>query len=324
MGRGPAAKIAPTKVRIGINGFGRFGRLVARVALERDDIELVAVNDPFISTDYMAYMFKYDSAHGQMKKAEIYAQDLNTLSFGGKKVAVYGHKDLSKIPWGKHRADYVVECTGNYTEKERAAVHLKGGAKKVIITGFSKDAPMFVMGVNERDYKPEHNVVAMASCTTNCLTPLMKVLHERFGIAEAQMTTVHSLTATKTSKDAPSLTDWRGGVSTGFDVIPSSTSATKAIGKLLPGLNGKVRGVAYRVPTPDVSLVDLNVRFNRRVPYEEICEAIREESEGKLKGILGYTEDDHISTDFIGDTRSSIFEAKAGLALSDNFVNLVS
>ncbi|KAG0582089.1 hypothetical protein KC19_3G033200 [Ceratodon purpureus] len=326
-GAGAAAKLLPAgtgKVRIGINGFGRFGRLVARVALDRDDIELVAVNDPFTSTDYMAYMFTYDTVHGQKCKADIYAQDAHTLSFAGKKVAVYGHKDLSKIPWSKHRVDYVVECTGNYTDKERAAAHLKGGAKKVIITGFSKDAPTFVMGVNERDYRPEHNVVAMASCTTNCMAPLVKVLHDRFGVGEALMTTVHSLTATNKSLDGPSLKDWRSGPAAGFNLIPSSTTASKAIGRLIPTLNGKVRSMAFRVPTPDASLVDLTVRLNRRVSYEDICGAIREEAEGKMKGILGYSDEDPVSSEFIGDSRSSIFDAKAGFALADNFVKLVA
>lgn len=329
-GAGTAVKVSQTagrleKVRIGINGFGRFGRLVARVALERDDIELVVVNDPFISTDYMAYMFAYDSVHGQKcAMADIYAQDAHTVSFAGKKVAVYGQKDLAKIPWGKHRVDYVVECTGNYTDKDRAAAHLKGGAKKVIITGYSKDAPTFIVGVNERDYRPEHNVVSMAGCTTNCMIPLMKVLHDRFGVAEAQMTTVHSLTAITKSLEGPSLKDWRSGAVAGFNLIPSSTTASKAIGRLIPTLNGKIRSQAFRIPTPDASLVDLTVRFYRRVPYEEICAAIREEAEGKMKDILGYSDDDPVSSEFVGDSRSGIFDAKAGFAMADNFVKLVA
>ncbi|XP_073385258.1 glyceraldehyde-3-phosphate dehydrogenase, cytosolic isoform X1 [Physcomitrium patens] len=327
MGRGTKTPPASPKekLRIGINGFGRFGRLVARVALESDDVELVAVNDPFISTDYMAYMFTFDTVHGQkLAKSDIYAQDSHTLSFAGKKVAVYGQKDLAKIPWSKHRADYVVECTGNYTDKDRASAHLKGGAKKVIITGFSKDAPTFVVGVNEREYRPEHNVVSMGGCTTNCMTPLMKVLHERFGVAEALMTTVHSLTATKKSLDGPSLKEWRSGAAAGFNLIPSSTTASKAIGRLIPTLNGKVRSIAFRVPTPDASLVDLTVKLNRRVPYEEICAAIREEADGKMKGILGYNDNDPASCEFIGDSRSSIFDSKAGFALAENFVKLVA
>jgi glyceraldehyde 3-phosphate dehydrogenase len=313
------------KIRIGINGFGRFGRLVARVALERDDIELVAVNDPFISTDYMAYMLTYDTVHGHnCSEADIYAQDSHTLSFDGKKVVVYGHKDLAKIPWSKHRADYVVECTGNYTDKGRAAAHLKGGAKKVIITGFSKDAPTFVVGVNERDYRPEHNVVAMASCTTNCMTPLIKVLHDRFGVAEALMTTVHSLTATKKSVAGPSLKFWRSGAAAGFNLIPSSTTASQAVGRLIPSLHGKIRSRAFRVPTPDASLVDLTVRLNRRVSYEDVCGAIREEAEGKMKGVLGYCEEDPMSSEFVGDSRSSVFDAKAGFSMQDNFVKIVA
>ncbi|KAG0599824.1 hypothetical protein M758_12G181300 [Ceratodon purpureus] len=321
MGKGASAKIIPQKIRIGINGFGRFGRLVARVALERDDIELVAVNDPFVSTDYMAYMFKYDTVHGRKTKSDIYAEDEETLTFDGKKVTVFKHKELSEIPWSEHGVDYVVECTGNYTTKERAAEHLKGGAKKVIITGFSKDAPMFVMGVNECEYRPEYNVVAMASCTTNCLTPLVKVLHERFGVVEGVMTTVHSLTATQKLLDGPSLRDWRGGCA---NIIASSTSATKAIGRLIPCMDGRIRGMAFRVPTPDASLMDLVVKLDQRVSYEQVCEAIREEAEGPLKGILGYTELDCASTDFIGDSRSSILDAKAGLALDNGFLKFVA
>lgn len=321
MGRGAAAKLVPEKIRIGINGFGRFGRLVARVALERNDIELVAVNDPFISTDYMAYMFKYDTVHGRMTKTDIYAEDEETLRFGDKQVTVLRCKELSEIPWSEHRVDYVVECTGNYTTKERAAEHLKGGAKKVIITGFSKDAPMFVMGVNEREYRPEYNVVAMASCTTNCLTPLVKVLHDRFGVLEGVMTTVHSLTATQKFLDGPSLKDWRGGCA---NIIASSTSATKAIGRLIPCMDGRLRGVAFRVPTADASLIDLVVKLDREVSYERVCEAIKEEAEGQLKGILGYTEDDDSSASFVGDSRSSILDAKAGLSLGNGFVKLVA
>ncbi|KAG0555475.1 hypothetical protein KC19_12G171900 [Ceratodon purpureus] len=275
----------------------------------------------------MAYMFTYDTVHGhKCGKGEIYAQDANTLSFAGKKVAVYGHKDLAKIPWSKHRADYVVECTGNYTDKDRAAAHLKGGAKKVIITGFSKDAPTFVVGVNEKDYRPEHNVVAMASCTTNCMTPLVKVLHDRFGVAEALMTTVHSLTATKTQTlEGPSLKDWRSGAPAGFNLIPSSTTASKAVDRLIPSLKGKIRSVAFRVPTPDASLVDLTIRLNKRASYEDICGAVREEAEGKMKGVLGYSDDDLVkSSEFIGDSRSCIFDAKAGFALAENFVKIVA
>jgi glyceraldehyde 3-phosphate dehydrogenase len=312
------------KVKIGINGFGRIGRLVARVALQRDDVELVAVNDPFITTDYMTYMFKYDTVHGQWKHHDIKVKDSKTLLFGDKPVTVFGVRNPEEIPWAETGAEIVVESTGVFTDKDKAAAHLKGGAKKVIISAPSKDAPMFVVGVNEKEYKPEFNVVSNASCTTNCLAPLAKVINDRFGIVEGLMTTVHSITATQKTVDGPSSKDWRGGRAASFNIIPSSTGAAKAVGKVLPALNGKLTGMAFRVPTVDVSVVDLTVRLEKKATYEQIKAAIKEESEGKLKGILGYTEDDVVSTDFIGDNRSSIFDAKAGIALNDNFVKLVS
>ncbi|XP_024363295.1 glyceraldehyde-3-phosphate dehydrogenase, cytosolic isoform X2 [Physcomitrium patens] len=321
MGKGASGKIIPEKVRIGINGFGRFGRLVARVALERNDIELVAVNDPFISTDYMAHMFKYDTVHGRMTEADIYAEDEQTFSFSGKKVAILGFKELSEIPWGEHGVDFVVECTGNYSMKDQAAEHLKGGAKKVIITGFSKDAPMFVVGVNECDYRSEYNVVSMASSTTNCLTPLVKVLNDKFGVVEGVMTTVHSLTATEKLLDRPSRKDLRDGCA---NIIASTTSATKAIGRLIPRMNGKIKGMAFRVPTADASLIDVAFKLDQCVSYEQVCEAIKEEAEGSLKGILGYTEEDAASTDFIGDSRSCILDAKAGLSLGNGYFKLMA
>lgn len=312
------------KIKIGINGFGRIGRLVARVALTRDDIELVAVNDPFISTDYMNYMFKYDSVHGQWKHNEVKVKDSKTLLFGEKPVAVFGCRNPEEIPWGEVGAEYVVESTGVFTDKEKAAAHLKAGAKKVVISAPSKDAPMFVVGVNEHQYKSDLNIVSNASCTTNCLAPLAKVINDKFGIVEGLMTTVHATTATQKTVDGPSNKDWRGGRGAGFNIIPSSTGAAKAVGKVLPVLNGKLTGMAFRVPTADVSVVDLTVRLEKSATYDEIKAAIKEESEGKLKGILGYTEDAVVSTDFIGDSRSSIFDAQAGIALSDNFVKLVS
>uniref|UniRef100_A0A0C9S6V5 Glyceraldehyde-3-phosphate dehydrogenase n=1 Tax=Wollemia nobilis TaxID=56998 RepID=A0A0C9S6V5_9CONI len=312
------------KIKIGINGFGRIGRLVARVALQRDDIELVAVNDPFISTEYMSYMFKFDSVHGQWKKHEVKVRDSKTLLFGEKTVAVFGFRNPEEIPWGEVGAEYVVESTGVFTDKEKASAHLKAGAKKVIISAPSKDAPMFVVGVNEHEYKPELNIVSNASCTTNCLAPLAKVINDKFGIVEGLMTTVHSITATQKTVDGPSMKDWRGGRGAGFNIIPSSTGAAKAVGKVLPALNGKLTGMAFRVPTPDVSVVDLTVRLEKPATYEQIKAAIKAESEGSMKGILGYTEEDVVSTDFIGDSRSSIFDAKAGIALSENFVKLVS
>ncbi|GLU02184.1 hypothetical protein SLE2022_194470 [Rubroshorea leprosula] len=278
------------KVKIGINGFGRIGRLVARVALQRDDVELVAVNDPFISTDYMTYMFK----------------------------------NPEEIPWGETGAEFVVESTGVFTDQDKAVAHLKGGAKKVIISAPSKDAPMFVVGVNEKDYKPDLNVVSNASCTTNCLAPLAKVIQDKFGIVEGLMTTVHSITATQKTVDGPSMKDWRGGRAASFNIIPSSTGAAKVVGKVLPSLNGKLTGMAFRVPTVDVSVVDLTVRLEKKATYDDIKNAIKEASQGPMKGILGYTEDDVVSTDFVGDSRSSIFYAKAGIALNDNFVKLVS
>nr|AHB86970.1 glyceraldehyde 3-phosphate dehydrogenase [Sedum alfredii] len=312
------------KIKIGINGFGRIGRLVARVALQRDDIELVAVNDPFINTEYMTYMFKYDSTHGQWKHHEVKVKDANTLLFAEKPVTVFGFRNPEEIPWGEVGAEYVVESTGVFTDKEKAAAHLKGGAKKVVISAPSGNAPMFVVGVNEKEYTSDIDIVSNASCTTNCLAPLAKVINDRFGIVEGLMTTVHAMTATQKTVDGPSMKDWRGGRAASFNIIPSSTGAAKAVGKVLPALNGKLTGMAFRVPTVDVSVVDLTVRLEKAATYDEIKAAIKEESEGALKGILGYTEDDVVSTDFLGDSRSSIFDAKAGIALNGNFVKLVS
>ncbi|PPD74865.1 hypothetical protein GOBAR_DD28197 [Gossypium barbadense] len=302
------------KIKIGINGFGRIGRLVARVALQSNDIELVAVNDPFITTDYMTYMFKYDSVHGQWKHHELKVKDSKTLLFGERPVTVFGIRNPEEIPWGETGADYVVESTGVFTDKDKAAAHLKGGAKKVVISAPSKDAPMFVVGVNEKEYKSDLNIVSNASCTTNCLAPLAKVIHDKFGIVEATQKTV----------DGPSMKDWRGGRAASFNIIPSSTGAAKAVGKVLPALNGKLTGMAFRVPTVDVSVVDLTVRLEKAASYEDIKAAIKKESETNLKGILGYVDEDLVSTDFVGDSRSSIFDAKAGIALSDKFVKLVA
>ncbi|KAK6928469.1 Glyceraldehyde 3-phosphate dehydrogenase, catalytic domain [Dillenia turbinata] len=324
------------KVKIGINGFGRIGRLVARVALQSEDVELVAINDPFITVDYMTYMFKYDSVHGQWKHHELKVKDDKTLLFGDRPVTVFGYRNPEEIPWGETGAEYVVESTGVFTDKDKAAAHLKGGAKKVVISAPSKDAPMFVCGVNEKEYTSDIDIVSNASCTTNCLAPLAKVIHDKFGIVEGLMTTVHSITgnsqslcpkclsATQKTVDGPSMKDWRGGRGASFNIIPSSTGAAKAVGKVLPALNGKLTGMAFRVPTPDVSVVDLTVRLDKPASYNDIKAAIKEASETDLKGILGYTEDDVVSTDFLGDNRSSIFDAKAGIALSDSFVKLVS
>ncbi|XVE74840.1 hypothetical protein DITRI_Ditri12bG0050400 [Diplodiscus trichospermus] len=312
------------KIKIGINGFGRIGRLVARVALQRNDVELVAVNDPFITTDYMTYMFKYDSVHGQWKHHDVKVKDSKTLLFGEKPVTVFGIRNPEEIPWAEAGAEFVVESAGVFTDKNKAAAHLKGGAKKVVISAPSKDAPMFVVGVNEKEYKPELDIVSNASCTTNCLAVLAKVIHEKFGIVEGLMSTVHAITASQKTVDGPSMKDWRGGRAASFNVIPSSTGAAKAVGKVLPALNGKLTGMSFRVPTVDVSVVDLTVRLEKSASYDEIKAAIKEESEGRLKGILGYTEEDVVSTDFIGDSRSSIFDAKAGIALNGNFMKLVS
>ncbi|XP_014506952.1 glyceraldehyde-3-phosphate dehydrogenase, cytosolic [Vigna radiata var. radiata] len=312
------------KVKIGINGFGRIGRLVARVAMQRDDVELVAVNDPFISIDYMTYMFKYDTVHGQFKNCDVKTKDDKTLLFGSSSVSVYGFRNPEEIPWGEAGADYVVESTGVFTDKDKASAHLKGGVKKVIISAPSKDAPMFVVGVNEKEYKSDIAVVSNASCTTNCLAPLAKVIHEKFGIVEGLMSTVHSMTATQKTVDGPSMKDWRGGRAASCNIIPSSTGAAKAVAKVLPALNNKLTGMAFRVPTVDVSVVDLTVRLEKGASYDEIKAAVKEASEGSMKGILGYTEDDVVSTDFVGDNRSSIFDAKAGISLNNNFVKLVS
>ncbi|CAF0711991.1 unnamed protein product [Adineta steineri] len=308
-------------VKIGINGFGRIGRLVFRCALEQG-VKIVGINDPFIPAEYMVYMFKYDSTHGKFK-GEVTHKD-NKLIVNGAEIAVFTEKDPEQIPWGKLGAEYVVESTGVFTTIDKCQAHLKAGAKKVVITAPSADAPMFVMGVNEDKYTGKETVLSNASCTTNCLAPLAKVIHEKFGIVEALMTTVHSYTATQKTVDGPSNKDWRGGRGAAQNIIPSSTGAAKAVGKVIPDLNGKLTGMAFRVPTPNVSVVDLTCRLNKGAKYEEICATIKEAANGPLKGILGYTDEEVVSTDFIGDTHSSIFDAKAGISLNDNFVKLVS
>lgn len=311
------------KTRIGINGFGRIGRLVHRIATSRDDMDVVAVNDPFIDVKYMAYMFKYDSTHGVFD-GTIRVVDDSTLEINGKQIKVTNKRNPEEIPWGDYGVDYVVESSGVFTTLEKASAHREGGAKKVVISAPSADAPMFVVGVNEGTYKPNMDVVSNASCTTNCLAPLAKVVHEEFGIVEGLMTTVHATTATQKTVDGPSMKDWRGGRGAAQNIIPSSTGAAKAVGKVLPDLNGKLTGMAFRVPTPNVSVVDLTCRLQKSATYEDVKAAIKSASEGPLKGILGYTEDDVVSNDFLGDSRSSIFDAKAGIALSPSFVKLVS
>ncbi|ETA80413.1 glyceraldehyde-3-phosphate dehydrogenase [Youngiibacter fragilis 232.1] len=313
-----------SEVRVGVNGFGRIGRLAFRAALENPEVTVVGVNDPFIDLDYMVYMLKYDSIHGQFKGEVSIETETNSLIVNGEKVKVFAEKDPNNIAWGSVGADYVLECTGVFTTIDKASAHFTGGAKKVVISAPSADAPMFVMGVNNKTYTPDMKVVSNASCTTNCLAPLAKVLHEKFGIIEGLMSTVHSTTATQKTVDGPSNKDWRGGRAASNNIIPSSTGAAKAVGKVIPELNGKLTGMSFRVPTLDVSVVDLTARLEKSATYEEIKAAMKEASEGELKGILGYTEDEVVSTDFIHDPRTSIFDAKAGISLNDHFVKLVS
>ncbi|KAG2236853.1 glyceraldehyde-3-phosphate dehydrogenase 1 [Thamnidium elegans] len=309
-------------VNVGINGFGRIGRIVLRASQGKKDIKIVAINDPFIPLEYMAYMLKYDSVHGRFD-GTVETKD-GKLVVNGHAIAVSSERDPAQIPWGKNNADYIVESTGVFTTTESASAHLKGGAKKVIISAPSADAPMFVCGVNLDAYKSEYQIISNASCTTNCLAPLAKVIHDNFGIAEGLMTTVHATTATQKTVDGPSHKDWRGGRGAGANIIPSSTGAAKAVGKVIPALNGKLTGMAFRVPTPDVSVVDLTVNLEKDATYEEIKAVIRKASETTMKGILGYTEDSVVSTDFVGEKLSSVFDATAGIQLSPRFVKLVS
>lgn len=307
--------------KIGINGFGRIGRLVLRASLERG-AQVVAVNDPFIGLDYMVYMFKYDSTHGRFK-GEVKAED-GFLVVNGQKIAVFSERDPKAIPWGKAGAEYVVESTGVFTTIEKASAHLEGGAKKVIISAPSADAPMYVVGVNLDSYDPSHKVVSNASCTTNCLAPLAKVIHDNFEIVEGLMTTVHATTATQKTVDGPSGKLWRDGRGAAQNIIPAATGAAKAVGKVIPALNGKLTGMAFRVPVANVSVVDLTVRLGKAASYDDIKAKVKEAANGPMKGILEYTEDDVVSSDFIGDTHSSIFDAKAGIPLNDKFVKLIS
>lgn len=304
------------------SSFGRIGRLVLRVAVKNPDVQVVAINDPFIDLEYMAYMLKYDSTHGRFQGTV--AVRGSQLVVDGKPVSVYGELNPEKIPWGKAGAEYVIESTGVFTTTDKADAHLKGGAKKVIITAPSKDAPMYVVGVNLNAYDPAATVVSNASCTTNCLAPLAKVINDKFGIAEGLMTTVHATTATQKTVDGPSKKDWRGGRAASANIIPSSTGAAKAVGKVIPGLNGKLTGMAFRVPTTNVSVVDLTVNLTRPATYDEIKAEVRRASEHELRGVLGYTEDAVVSSDFDGDTNSSIFDATAGIQLTPTFVKLIS
>ncbi|WP_412850946.1 type I glyceraldehyde-3-phosphate dehydrogenase [Chryseobacterium sp. PMSZPI] len=309
-------------IKVGINGFGRIGRLVFRAMTERDNIEVVGIND-LINAEYMAYMLKYDSVHG-IFPGEVSVEG-NDLVVNGKKIRVTAERDPNNLKWNEIGADYIVESTGLFLSKDTAQAHINAGAKKVILSAPSKDdTPMFVMGVNHKELTDDIKILSNASCTTNCLAPLAKVIHDKFGIVEGLMTTVHATTATQKTVDGPSVKDWRGGRAALNNIIPSSTGAAKAVGKVIPSLNGKLTGMSFRVPTVDVSVVDLTVRLEKATSYDEICAAIKEASEGELKGILGYTEDAVVSQDFVGDKRTSIFDKDAGIMLSPNFVKLVS
>ena len=309
-------------IKVGINGFGRIGRLVFRAAVNNPEIEIVGIND-LITPDYMAYMLKYDTIHGRFEGTVDYTE--NSLIVNGKSIRVTAEKDPANLKWNEVGAEYVVESTGLFLTKEKAAGHIAAGAKHVVMSAPSKDdTPMFVMGVNNESYTSDMQFVSNASCTTNCLAPIAKVLHDNFGITDGLMTTVHSITATQKTVDGVSMKDWRGGRGASYNIIPSSTGAAKAVGKVIPSLNGKLTGMSMRVPTLDVSVVDLTVNLAKPAQYDEICAAMKKASENELKGILGYTEDPVVSSDFIGDPHTSIFDAKAGIALTDTFVKVVS
>jgi len=311
-----------SKIKIGINGFGRIGRFVFRVAAASNNVEVVGIND-LIDVDYMAYMLKYDSTHGRFN-GTVEVKN-GKLIVNGKEIRVTSERNPADLKWNEVGAEYVVESTGLFLTKEKAQGHIDAGAKKVVMSAPSKDdTPMFVMGVNNEKYTKDMTFVSNASCTTNCLAPVAKVLHDNFGILEGLMTTVHATTATQKTVDGPSLKDWRGGRGAGQNIIPSSTGAAKAVGKVIPELNGKLTGMAFRVPTPDVSVVDLTVRLEKGASYEDICKAMKAASEGAMKGVLGYTEDAVVSNDFVGETCTSFFDAGAGIGLNDNFVKIIS
>ncbi|XP_065191030.1 glyceraldehyde-3-phosphate dehydrogenase-like [Sycon ciliatum] len=309
-------------VNVGINGFGRIGRLVLRAALANPKVTVVAVNDPFIDLDYMVYMFKYDSTHGRFE-GDVSAED-GKLVVNGQAITVFALRDPKEIGWSAAGAEYVVESTGVFTTIDKASAHLNGGAKKVIISAPSADAPMFVMGVNHKEYSTDMNIVSNASCTTNCLAPLAHVINNSFGIEEGLMTTVHATTATQKTVDGPSGKKWRDGRGAGQNIIPASTGAAKAVGKVIPALNGKLTGMAFRVPTPDVSVVDLTVRLQKPCSYDDIKKTMKDAAAGDLKGVLDYTEDQVVSTDFVHDAHSCIFDASAGIQLNETFVKLVA
>jgi len=308
-------------IKVGINGFGRIGRIVFRAAQERSDIEIVAIND-LLDAEYMAYMLKYDSTHGRFN-GTVEVKD-GHLVVNGKTIRVTAERDPANLKWNEVNVDVVAEATGLFLDDATARKHITAGAKKVVLTGPSKDdTQMFVMGVNHKEYAGQE-IISNASCTTNCLAPLAKVINDNFGIVEALMTTVHATTATQKTVDGPSHKDWRGGRGASQNIIPSSTGAAKAVGKVIPALNGKLTGMAFRVPTPNVSVVDLTARLEKPATYKEICAELKRASENELKGVLGYTEDEVVSTDFNGEKLTSVFDAKAGIALNDNFVKLVS
>jgi len=309
-------------IRVGINGFGRIGRLVLRAAETNPNIQVVAVNDPFIPAAYKEYMLKYDTVHGRFD-GTVKAGD-GEIIVNGNSIKSFAERDPANIKWGDVGADYVVESTGVFTTLDTAAKHIEGGAKKVVISAPSADAPMFVMGVNEEKYDSSMNIVSNASCTTNCLAPLAKVVHSNFEIVQGLMTTVHAVTATQQTVDGPSVKDWRGGRGASFNIIPSSTGAAKAVGKVIPSLNGLLTGMSFRVPTADVSVVDLTIRLGKPASYDAIIDKLREAADGPMKGVLAVTDDDVVSSDFITDPHSSIVDVKAGIALSDDFVKLVS
>ena len=309
-------------IRVGINGFGRIGNLTFQAALKKGDVEVVAINDPFITADYMAYMVKYDSVHGKFD-GDV-KEENGKLVVNGKEIKVYNEMDPKNIPWGADGVDYVLECSGVFTTLEKAQAHIDAGAKKVIISAPSKDAPMFVMGVNNETYDPSMNIISNASCTTNCLAPLAKVINDNFGIKDGLMTTVHATTATQKTVDGASKKDWRGGRAAAANIIPSSTGAAKAVGKVIPSLNGKLTGMAFRVPTVDVSVVDLTCNLEKPATMEEICAVMKKASENEFKGIIEYVEDPVVSSDFISDPHTSIFDATAGISLTDTFVKLVA
>ena len=312
------------KMKVGINGFGRIGRFVLRAAMSRKDIEIVGIND-LCPVDYLAYMLKYDTMHGTYQGTVEADVEKSLLIVDGKKIRVTACKDPNELKWDEVGAEYVVESTGLFLTKEKAQAHINAGAKYVVMSAPSKDdTPMFVVGVNENTYVKGTQFVSNASCTTNCLAPIAKVLNDNWGITEGLMTTVHSVTATQKTVDGVSMKDWRGGRAATGNIIPSSTGAAKAVGKVIPSLNGKLTGMSMRVPTLDVSVVDLTVNLAKPAKYDEICAAMKKASEGELKGILGYTEDAVVSSDFLGDARTSIFDAKAGIALTDTFVKVVS